>query len=106
MVLEVTPLGDFIEVRSGSANQQVCTDHCVENEILQLAAELVRIEYFLKHDDLDSLIEEFEKSDSAIHQMMTRKPKSERFISFESFANAQYFARVAATKKAAIAALE
>ncbi|MEI8170638.1 MAG: hypothetical protein WCG50_13240 [Rhodoferax sp.] len=106
MILEATPLGDFIEVRNGSANQHVCSNKFAQIKKLQLAAELVRVEYYLKHNDLDSLIKEFVKSDSAIQQMMTRKPQSERFISFESFANAQGLARVVATRKAAIAALE
>ena len=106
MLLVATPLGDFIEVRNDSANHHVCTNYYAKNESLQLAAELVRVEYFLKHNDLDSLIAEFERSDSAINQMMTRKPQSERFISFESFANAQDIARIAAARKAASAALE
>ena len=106
MLLARTPLGDFIEVFEGSANHHVCTIHPAEEEKLQLATEFLRIEYYLKHDDSLSLIKEFEISDSAIHQMMTRRPQSERFMSQEAFAKARELAHVVATRKAAIAALE
>lgn len=106
LCLVITPLGDFIEVFNGSANHHVCDAHISEVEKLQLATEFLRVEYYLKHDDSASLIREFEISDSAIHQMMTRRPQSERFISQEVFAKARGLARVVANRKAALAALK
>lgn len=101
-----TPLGCKVEMKVGSANSQVCSYSNVTMKKLMLASESVRMEYFMAKHLLNFIVQEFEKSDSAISFVLNFKMYASTHASLADFEKMKDLARSVAAKKACQDALK